>query len=406
MKLTTGVKSDVKKILVLTTTYPRWRGDTEPAFVHNLGIELASDYEVHVLAPYARGTRKYEVMDKVIVHRFFYLPVSLDLLCYDGGIVPKLKSCPWFLWQVPFLFFSMLLHGLVLVKKEKISLIHAHWVIPQGYIGLLIRFFSGAPVKLMVTSHGADLYALNNPWLQRLKAYIFRKADVVTVVSKAMRDFCRDNLKIERPISVCAMGVDCRHRFRPLVEFGQRKGIVFVGRLVEKKGVRYLLEAFNRFQQEYPGETLTIIGDGVEKNALQALARQYGIEEKVNFIGAVDADGVARYFNCSRVAVMPSIVAGGGDQEGLGLVAAEALACGCITIVANIPAIQDVHNDPDLQFLSADVDSLYDCLSAIYENPERALKKALLLREHVIANYDWLNVGKNYKQLIANVISE
>ena len=104
------------------------------------------------------------------------------------------------------------------------------------------------------------------------------------------------------------------------------------------------------------------VGDGIEKKALIQLSQSLNLEKNVTFQDAVKTEELASLFNQAAVAVMPSVVASDGDQEGLGLVAAEALACGCVTLVSDLPAIQDIHDDDFLQFRQANVESLYQAV--------------------------------------------
>ena len=390
-----------KKLLVLTTTYPRWRGDTEPAFVHYLSRGLQDAFEVHVLAPHTRNAKIMEMLDGVHVHRFRYLPVTWQRLAYEGGIVPRLKQNKWLALQIPFLFFFMFWSGLKLAKKYKVDVIHAHWVIPQGFIALLIKRFCFRSLKVMVTSHGADLFSLNNAFLNRLKARVFARADCVTVVSQAMREFCQNDLGVRGVIHVRSMGIDCKNIFLDRVDHAERTGFIFAGRLVEKKGVSYLLQSFARLVKERPDEKLLVVGDGTDKTSLIDLSQTLGLEENVDFQGAVETPELADLFNQAAVAVMPSVIAADGDQEGLGLVAAEALACGCITLVSDLPAIRDIHDDKFLQFRQADVESLYQALVRVLNEPAEARRRSRLLQQKVIRRFDWSQVADEYKNLMA-----
>ena len=389
-----------KRLLVLTTTYPRWRGDTEPAFVHYLSRGLQDAFEVHVLAPHTLNAKPTEILEGVNVHRFRYLPVTWQRLAYEGGIAPSLKQNKWLALQIPFLFFFMFLSGLKLVKKYKIDVIHAHWVIPQGFIALLIKRFCSKSIKVMVTSHGADLFSLNNVFLNRLKTKVFARTDYVTVVSQVMKEFCQNNLGVHRVIHVRPMGIDFKNVFLDRVDHAERSGFIFAGRLVEKKGVSYLLQAFAKLVKEKPNEKLLVVGDGTDKQALIKLSESLGLEGNVTFRGAVETAELAGLFNQAAVAVMPSVVAADGDQEGLGLVAVEALACGCVTIVSDLPAIRDVHDDPFLQFRQADVESLYRALIRVLDRPVEARERSKLLRQKVIRRFDWSRVTDEYKTLM------
>src|SRR3989338_9135663 len=96
------------KILVTATTFPRWKNDTEPAFVYELSRRLAKKgHDITVLAPHHKGAKKFEIMDGMKVYRFQYFwPSSLEKLCYDGGILPNLRKYIIAKIEVPFLLLT------------------------------------------------------------------------------------------------------------------------------------------------------------------------------------------------------------------------------------------------------------------------------------------------------------
>ena len=145
---------------------------------------------------------------------------------------------------------------------------------------------------------------------------------------------------------------------------------------------------------------MLVVGDGTDKKALIQLSQSLGLDKNVTFRGAVETEELASLFNQAAVAVMPSVIAADGDQEGLGLVAAEALACGCVTIVSDLPTIQDVHNDGFLQFKQANVESLYQALVRVLDEPAEALRRSKLLQQKVIQRFDWSQVADEYKTLM------
>src|SRR3546814_8624446 len=123
----------------------------------------------------------------------------------------------------------------------------------------MLRFLPGPKVPFVVTSHGADLYALKGNLLDAIKRFVVCRASAVTVVSSAMRQTLAKLGASEANISVLPMGVDLEQRFTsdPDVHRSSRE-ILFVGRLVEKKGVRHLLSAMPAVLRHFPDASLTI----------------------------------------------------------------------------------------------------------------------------------------------------
>jgi len=159
----------MRSILVLASTYPRWEKDVEPAFVHFLCRELSSHYRVIVLAPHYPGARRQEEMDGILVYRFRYFFPFAEYLAYNGGILANLKNNRLKMFLLPFFVCSQLFNILRLCRKYEISLIHAHWLIPQGLLATIARRLSCRKVKILCTAHGGDLFSLRSGVLQQLK---------------------------------------------------------------------------------------------------------------------------------------------------------------------------------------------------------------------------------------------
>jgi len=109
-----------KKVLAIASTFPRWENDTTPRFVYDLSNILASKYDMTVLAPHYKGALKKEKLGRVDVRRFAYFkPESLQKLCYDGGIIPNMKSGFLAKMQMPLLIITEFFAASKIIKKEK-----------------------------------------------------------------------------------------------------------------------------------------------------------------------------------------------------------------------------------------------------------------------------------------------
>ena len=175
-----------KKILVIATTFPRWENDTTARFVYELSERLASSYKIIVLAPHHKGAAKRETMGKLEVKRFVYFkPESLQKLCYEGGIIPNMKKSFLAKMQMPLLVISEFFASYKIIKKEQINMLHAHWILPQGFVSVFLKKIFKIP--LLVTVHGSDLFPLKNRLFKGLQHFVMRNADYVTVNSIATK---------------------------------------------------------------------------------------------------------------------------------------------------------------------------------------------------------------------------
>lgn len=338
--------SGLPTLLVLASTYPRWQGDPEPGFVHELSKRLTDRFRVVVLCPHAPGALPREVMEGVEVIRYRYAPQRWETLVNDGGIVTNLRKYAWKAFLVPSFVLAQAWHAWRLARERRIQVIHAHWLIPQGLICAVLNSFPGRKIPFLVTSHGADLFALKGAMLEALKRFVISRAGAVTVVSESMRGEI-DRLGGDMPrVYVEPMGVDLQRRFHPDPAVARsRNEILFVGRMVEKKGLRHLLDAMPTVLAQRPQARLTVAGFGPEEKERRAQAEQLNIAGCVRFLGAMPQSDLPALYRRAAVFVAPFVQAASGDQEGLGLVLVEALGCQCPVVVSDLPATWDVGPD-------------------------------------------------------------
>jgi glycosyltransferase involved in cell wall biosynthesis len=126
---------------------------------------------------------------------------------------------------------------------------------------------------------------------------------------------------------VVHIGVDTRGFRKGAVPVSRRRRrVLFVGRLVEKKGCEFLLQAMAITREALPDVELTVVGDGPERPKLERIADDLGI--RVRFSGALGSDDVKKEFDSARVFCLPSVTAANGDAEGLPIVLLESQAKG------------------------------------------------------------------------------
>jgi glycosyltransferase involved in cell wall biosynthesis len=388
-------------LLVLTSTYPRWRNDHEPGFVHELCRRLTDRFDVSVLAPHDPGALQQETLDGVRVHRFRYAPDRFERLAYRGGIPANLKRRPWLFFLVPWFLTAQLLAAYRLVREARPEVVHAHWLLPSGLIGAMLQELPGASFRLVVTAHGADVHLAGDPLSRLLKREVLRSANQVTVVSTALRDKLESALPHIRP-AVAPMGVDLQHRFVPAGPPDDDPTLVFAGRLVEKKGVDVLLHALQRVRQWTPEIRLLIAGHGPLESELRKLTSELALEDRVSFLGSIPNERLPAVLSRAHIAVLPFRIAADGDQEGLGLVTVEAMGCGVPVIASDLPAIHDVITDDVNGRLVPPDDpiKLSDTIIELLANPETSRRLARQARQRAVERFDWDVVSARYADLL------
>jgi glycosyltransferase involved in cell wall biosynthesis len=156
--------------------------------------------------------------------------------------------------------------------------------------------------------------------------------------------------------------------FRDRVPWDARSGeLVFLGRLVSQKGADVLIRALGRLRRAGSTPRLTVVGDGPERAPLARLAAEEGVAAQVTFTGNLEGAALARELNRHRVLVAPSRY-----EEPFGVVALEALACGCLPVVAARGGFGDAIGPHGVTFPNGDDAALAGRLAALLADPAGA----------------------------------
>lgn len=398
------------KILVLTTTFPRWRGDTDPPFVFELCRRLAGNFDVTVLAPHFPGSASEENMDGIRVVRFRYFFEPWEKLAYGsgGGILARIRINPLWGLLVPFLVAGQILATLRMLRRQRFDLIHAHWLVPQALTAVIARALSGRRIPLLATAHGGDLYGLRGRLMDRIRRFVFNRSAAVTVVSCVMaEDLVGAGVPREK-VRVIPMGTDLTKMFCPGPVSRNAKQVLFVGRLVEKKGCRYLIEAWPKMMAKEAEARLLIVGDGPERKWLEKLAEELKVGASVRFLGALPQASLPDLYRSSAVVVFPSIVGRGGDREGFGLVQVEALGCECAVVVTDLPAMRDIVKDGETGLVVRRESSEEIAVAILQLLNDLQLNRLLGKngRRYVVERFEWEKIAENYYRLIDSTIDD
>ena len=381
-----------RKLLVTASTFPRFMNDTEPRFIYDLSKEMLKYYDVTVLVPDAPGTMKRENMEGLKVIRYPYFPIrKMETLCYPGAIVPRMKEKKVRVLLVPFLFIGLFI---ALCKEiKKYDMVHAHWIIPQG----IVQSFFGKP--FIITGLGGDVTSLNKGPLKYLKIKTLKKSKYATAVSKHLLDEMNKIYPMKYS-EVISMGCNIDkfskdYKVNNYFGQGENKVILFVGRLVEKKGACYLIEAMRKIE----GAKLIIVGDGPQRVQLQQQA--VGMEDKIVFLGAKDKNELIRIYASSDIFCLPSVKAVDGDQDGLPVAMVEAMASSLPVVSTNLGGIAEIVRDGINGYLveEKNILQLTNRLKSLIESEDVYQKCALEARK-TAERFDFKDIAKKYADIL------
>ncbi|HED14113.1 MAG TPA: glycosyltransferase family 4 protein [Gammaproteobacteria bacterium] len=342
-----------QKILLITSCYPRSEQDNSGIFLRYLATHLAREKltkkkpEIHILAPDDAQIQPTPLDPQVVVHTFRYFPRRWQTLAYGSGILPNLRRHPARYLQLPFFILCQWFALVHLCRKLRPAILHAHWILPQGLLAVVTGSLFSIPV--ITTAHGGDVFALQGSLTGILKRWVLHHSTCWTANSQATASAAG---KINKSPVIVPMGVDSR-LFHPGIGCepteavaGTPQTILFVGRLVHKKGTGCLLKAFAGLPASQRSKSrLVIVGDGLLKSTLQAQAKALGINQQVRFLGNLPNRDLPALYCAADLFVAPSIRDAQGDTEGLGVILLEAMACGTAIIASAIGGITEVIRD-------------------------------------------------------------
>ena len=333
------------KVLVIATAYPRYEGDIITPWLPALLKKLQQrGVDVSVFTSSYKGLRNHTV-NGIPVFRFRYFFKPLERLTHEEmaadrfsrGLLPKLLSACYLVFGTISIF--------LFTRQRKYDIIHVHWPFPHIVFGIFGRNTGHA--RIFSSFHGAEVRWLKRkfPLFIPLFRMLMNKSDRITTNSthtaRELQTIARKTIEI-LPFSSTIGHHEPNER--------DEQEILFVGRLVERKGVRYLIEAMACIQTEIPHH-LYIVGDGPDRQELEQLVQRLDLGRRITFTGYVTDKALSERFARASFFVLPAVYDKKGDIEGLGVVLIEAMAYSKPVIASRAGGIVDVVEDKVNGFL-------------------------------------------------------
>jgi glycogen(starch) synthase len=389
------------RVLLISWEYPPVIEGGLARHVRKLAEHLVHDRaEVHVLT---RGGGRLPVQEErhgVIVHRVREPPYPKDV---DA-----------FVRWVDAMNADMLALGLELCEQHDFELVHSHDWLVAGAAARLARTL-GLP--WLTTIHATE-FGRHQGWVEKYpqshihaaERSMARGADRVITCSRYMRSHVASVFGVApRQVTVIPNGVDpadlepvvpdlagLRARYaRP-----EDRLVLLVGRLVYEKGFHLALDALAPVIKSLGNVRFVVAGTGTAEAELKSQARRLGLQRHGSFVGWVGDDMLHSLYRVADLCIVPSI------YEPFGLVALEAMASGCLCVVADTGGLREVvpgDGTVGLRFPSRDSDALGEILETVLTDDEARARFVAEAREHVL-RFDWSEVARRTRDVYGELL--
>jgi glycosyltransferase involved in cell wall biosynthesis len=325
-------------------------------------------------------------------------------LTHEQGATNKLGNPLIQLLGLPYVMLGSLAASR-LARREQFDVIHAHWPFPHGALAAAARRACGAPV--VANCHGAEFaLARRKPWVRPLLRAALLDADQIICNSSTTAADVRKTTGRDSTIIPYGTTVEVKPLRRESPSDGISR-ILFTGRLIQRKGVEYLIRAMPRILERQKA-ILTITGDGDQRTQLEALTASLGLGHAVEFLGFVDNQTLDRCYAECDVYVNPSIIDDRGDTEGLGVGPIEAFAHRKPVVASNVGGIPDVVKDrwTGLLVPEKSPERLADAILELIERPDYALELARNGLAFSRQSFDWNRITDSIERVYRDAIAD
>lgn len=383
------------KVLFLTHNFPRFDGDVSGNFLLRLAHALGREgVDVRVVAPASEGVADNARFNGTGVDRFHYAPRRFETLAYVGNMAEQVRDS----WGAKFTMLGFLgaeFRSAVRARREmQPDLVHAHWWFPSGLVGTWLSKLSHTP--LVTTLHGSDVRIARGVAMSRPAfRHVLQHSSAVTAVSRWLAHEAQ-SLVSSSPPTVAPMPVAVE-LFSP---GGTRSNdaLLFVGRLTKQKGVDLLLQTLAQLPANL---SLDIVGDGVERPTLERLAAELGLTARVRWHGSLAQEALVPFYRAATAVIVPSA------DEGLGLVAVEAMLCETPVVAFESGGLPDVvhHDRTGLLVRERSPAALASAINGLLSREDRGRALGGAGRMHALATFAPESVARRYLDIYRAAIA-
>ena len=345
-----------------------------------------------------------------------FTPYYAGFITVPGLTLPRERVVPIDLpgrkgkWRDTAALFGWIAPGVVQqVRAVRPALIHAHF--EEGGIKAAV-LADRLKIPLVTTCHGYDVTEERHRWqgypglsqlfLQRRRHFL-KRGDLFIGVSRFICDQMLRRGYPAKKVRHHYIGLDT-DAFIPDPAVTRKPTVLFVGRLVEKKGCADLIHAMARVTARFPEMSLEIIGDGPLRGELESLAQELRVP--MRFRGAQSQEVVRRAMAEAAIFCGPSVRSLSGDSEGLGMVFLEAMALGTPVVATRHGGIPEVVSDGETGLLVPErsPEELAEALGALAGNPSLREKMGAAGRARVMKHFDLTTQTRELEELYSTLL--
>jgi phosphatidylinositol alpha-mannosyltransferase len=339
-------------------------------------------HEVKIIAPASKGATSDDRL--ICLGRAWPTPSS--------GSVARITLTPWISSKVK-----------PVLKREKFDVIHLHEPLVPMLCTTILRLSRSATVG---TFHAMDSrgYSLWKPFTVIFLKKWFRKLDGRIAVSKPAREFINGHFPAD--YNIIPNGVDLEHfspDVPPIEKFRDGKiNIVFVGRLEKRKGVNYLLSAYEQVRKDISNCRLILVGPSTRwSRSHEKQVKRRGLKDIV-FVGYVSHEDLPRYYQTADIVCLPAT-----GRESFGLVLLEAMAMGKPIVASNIDGYASVatHNAEALMVPPKNKHALAQALITLATDAKLRQKMGARGKRKA-ADYGWERIAQRVMEYYQKVLDQ
>ena len=284
-----------------------------------------------------------------------------------------------------------------LIDKNNYDLIHSFFGIPCGYIAMNLKLPYIVSLRGSDTPFYSKKYSLLDKLIfKKLSKKIWKNSRAVIANSEDLKNLALNSAP-DQKIGIIYNGIDTKE-FKPSNETNRKFTVISTSRLIKRKGIEYLIDAFIKFNDKYNNSKLLLIGDGDLKKELKERVRKADIQNRIDFLGAVNHSEIAGYYQQSDVFVLPSL------NEGMSNSLLEAMASGLAIVATDTGGVKNLVNSANGVIIEKqNSGDIFNALEKLYLD-KNLLEDMKINSGKKMEEMSWEKVAEKYYQLYLNII--